>query len=281
MNAARQAYVKHVVTFYGLDVNFLPRQDPRWRSRYRALFDHIDLVLCEGSFMRRCIIELGCPETKVRVQHLGIRIDQIPFIPRVWQPGEPLRILMAASFREKKGLPYALEALGQIQESVDLEITLIGDADSEPRNQNEKRKILSAIERHRFKNVRLPGYQPQQVLMDEAYAHHIFLSPSVTASDGDTEGGAPVSLIEMTASGMMVVSTEHCDIPEVVQHEKTGLLAAERNVEELVALLQWLIAHPERWRAMAEAGKLHVSEQYSAEIQGQRLATMYQDLAAA
>ncbi len=69
------------------------------------------------------------------------------------------------------------------------------------------------------------GYQPHSTLFAEAYRHHIFLSPSVTASTGDTEGGAPVSLIEMAATGMLIVSTTHCDIPEVIKHGVTGLLA--------------------------------------------------------
>ncbi len=46
--------------------------------------------------------------------------------------------------------------------------------------------------------------------------HHLFLSPSVTAPDGDSEGGAPVSIIEAAATGMPVVSTTHCDIPQAV-----------------------------------------------------------------
>src|SRR5262245_46631204 len=101
---------RHVVTFYGLDVNFLPRQG--WRDRYAELFDEIDLVLCEGPHMARCIASLGCAERKIRVHHLGVNIDQIEYRPRKLGRGERLRVLMAAAFREKKGLPYAIEALG-------------------------------------------------------------------------------------------------------------------------------------------------------------------------
>ena len=63
--------------------------------------------------------------------------------------------------------------------------------------------------------------------------HDVFLAPSVTASNGDTEGGAPVAIIEMAASGMPIVSTRHCDIPSVVLDGVTGLLAAERDSEGL------------------------------------------------
>ena len=278
INAARSAGVKHVVTFYGLDVNFLPRQDNRWLNRYQDLFQHIDLVLCEGPHMAQCIVDLGCQKKKVQVQHLGIRIEEIQFAPRTWQPGEPLRVLIAASFREKKGIPYALEALGRLQNRLNLEITIIGDADKEPRNQQEKQKILEIVERYGFKKIRFLGYQPHARMMEEAYAHHLFLSPSVTSSDGDTEGGAPVSLIEMAASGMMIVSTTHCDIPEIVLHDKTGLLAPERDVDTLVQHLTRLTEHPEQWEDMLIEGRKHVLEQYDAKTQGKRLASLYEDL---
>ena len=71
--------------------------------------------------MANLLAMLGCPEDKIRVVYLGIELDKTPFTPRIWAPGEPLRILIAASFREKKGIPYALQALAQLQEKTPLE----------------------------------------------------------------------------------------------------------------------------------------------------------------
>ncbi len=237
---------RHVATFYGLDVNQLPTVDPRWRARYRELFGRLDRVLCEGPHMACCLIELGCPRAKVRVHHLGVRVDEIPYRPRSWQPGTPLRVLIAASFREKKGIPYALAALGAIQREVSLQVTLIGDATADPRSQHEKARILHALKEHGLEScTRMLGFCSHERLMKEAYDHHVFLSPSVTASDGDTEGGAPFTILEMAASGMPIVSTRHCDIPNVLP---TGaLLAEERDASGLVdrlrcpAILFWLV----------------------------------------
>lgn len=278
LEAAKQARLKHVVTFYGQDVNYLPTQNPRWYKRYQSLFAQIDCILCEGFHMAKCVIALGCPEDKVRVHHLGVRVDEIAFKSRVWTPGEPLRVLIAASFREKKGIPYALEALGRMQHDVPLAITIIGDATAEARSQAEKQKILAIIEKYNLQSkVRLLGYQPHTVLFEEAYKHHIFLSPSVTATDGDTEGGAPVVIIEMAATGISIVSTLHCDIPELVQNGVTGLLAKERDVDGLAHHLKWLIAHPEQWAKMLDAARRHVAIEYDARIQGERLAAIYQE----
>jgi len=276
IGAARRLGARHVVTFYGFDVSRLPQEDPRWRARFAELFRGVDAVLCEGSHMGRSVAALGCDPAKIHVHHLGVRTDEIEYRPRVRAPGEPLRVLIAASFREKKGIPDAIAALGRVRGEIPVELTIIGDAGSEAASRAEKSRILAALAEQGLESrTRLLGYQPHDVLFREAYAHHVFLSPSVTASDGDTEGGAPVSLIDMAASGMPIVSTTHCDIPEIVLHERTGLLAAERDVPALAAHLRRLAAHPESWAPMVEAGRRHVEREYDAREQGRRLAALY------
>lgn len=279
LGVVRQFNAKHVVTFYGHDVNRLPTQYPSWRSRYIELFDQADLILCEGSHMAKCIISLGCPSEKVKVQHLGVDTASITFNPRQWVPGEPLKVLIAASFREKKGISFAVEALGLLHKEVAVELTIIGDASSDPAGQHEKKIILDALELSGLsENTRLLGYQSHEALFREAYLHHIFLSPSVTASDGDTEGGAPVALIEMAASGMPIISTTHCDIPEIIQHGITGLLAAERDIGGLVCRLKWFVENPEKWGGMLAAGRNHIETEYDLHMQSSRLVAHYNAL---
>ena len=176
--------------------------------------------------MALCLAKMGCPQNKISVHHLGVETDKIRFLPRIWNRNQPLKVLIAASFTEKKGIPYALQALSQIYKSIPLEITIIGDANSNSRDYYEKQKILAVIKNGNLEKItNCLGFQPYSVLFTEAYKNHIFISPSITSSDGNTEGGAPVSIIEMMATGIPVVSTTHCDIPEVVDMvEMTGWL---------------------------------------------------------
>jgi colanic acid/amylovoran biosynthesis glycosyltransferase len=279
LGSARRANLRHVVTFYGHDVTRIPQEIPRWRRRYTRLFREAALILCEGPHMARSIVGLGCPEEKVRVHHLGIDIGRFPFRPRFWTGDGPLRVLIAASFREKKGIPYAIRALGILSRHVDLEVTVIGDAGREPRNREEKKHILAAVsDAGPSSRVRLLGYQPYTSMIEEAYNHHIFLSPSVTAADGDTEGGAPISIIEMAASGMPVVSTTHCDIPEVVGSAGAPLLADERDVEGLLSRLMWLVDHRSEWERILEPIRTRVQTEYSAAEQGKKLGRIYAEV---
>lgn len=279
MYACGKAGSAQVATFYGLDVNYVPAAFPRWRGRYLQLFDRVDRVLCEGPHMASCVVALGCPEQKVRVHHLGVALDDLPFKPRTWDGKGAVRVLLAGSFREKKGIPYAIEALGRLRRSVELQVTIIGDADQSAASQAEKSRILEAIEAADLSDrVRLLGYQPHAKMVSEAYEHHVHMAPSVTAQNGDTEGGAPVSVVEMAATGMPVIASRHCDIPEIIEHEAAGLLAEERSVDGLAACLTRLLDRPDCWYDMAANARRRIEHEFDAARQGRRLARIYEEL---
>lgn len=273
----RRLGITHIVTFYGFDLSLLPKQDAVWYDRYRELFENVYKVLCEGPHMADSLVELGCPREKVQVHHLGIELEELIYHPRIWDSGRPLRVLICGTFVEKKGINFALEALSQLRKEFEIEVTLIGDArPNSPRSFEERERILSCINRLGLNSsIRLLGFQPLEAVISEAYSHDIFISPSVRSSDGDTEGGAPVTIIQMAASGMPIVSTRHCDIPNVILDGKTGLLADERNVEQLYGHLVWLAENPEKWGDLTRAARAHIEREFDAVKQGQRLGDIY------
>jgi len=191
-----------------------------------------------------------------------------------------LYVLLTGSFREKKGFPDAIAALARLRDDVDLQVTIIGDEHGTPATRAEKRRILDELKRTGLDScTRLTGYLPWSQALEESRSHHVFLSPSVTAADGDTEGGAPVSIIEMAASGMVIVSTSHCDIPHVIHDGESGLLAPEHDVDALVAHLRWLVDHPDKWIELQTAARRRVETEFDARVQGARLAAIYRDVA--
>lgn len=277
---AQQYSMKHVVTFYGYDVSMLPVQRPYWKKRYKQLFQSADRFLCEGPFMAQSLVALGCPQEKITVQRLGVEIERIPYKRRKLRKGEPLKILIAGSFREKKGIPVALEAIALLyNEYKTIQVTVIGDAGRRKVDQIEKEKILKVISDNNIEGiVKLVGFQPYETLIQAFYKNHIFLSPSVTAADGDSEGGAPVTIIEASASGMPVVSTYHCDIPYVVIDKKTGVLAPERDVLALVDALGYFIDNQNLLEEMGRNAHEYINGRYSAKTQALMLKDIYDNV---
>jgi colanic acid/amylovoran biosynthesis glycosyltransferase len=270
-----------ITTFYGFDLGMLPVIHLTWAERYKKLFKYSDAFLVEGSSMKRKLVRLGCPQDKITIFHLGIDLSIIEFKKRTLRAGEAIKILISARFVEKKGIPNALKAIALLLKKhpdIKIRITIIGDSNSSEESINEKKAIQSTIKKYNLNEyIKQLGNQPHSVFIKELYNHHIFLHPSITAKNGDSEGGAPVSIIEASASGMPIVSTTHCDIPEIVLNKKSGYLAPENNIELLYKGILSIISKHSTWREMGLAGKNHIEKNYNSVIQGKILEKIYKN----
>lgn len=261
-----------ITTFYGFDVSMIPRI-PYWKKRYVQLFQEGDLFLTEGNNMKNELIKLGCPENKIIVQHLGVDLTIFKFTPKTLPEDGNIVILIAGSFFEKKGIPYAIQAFAKVKENhPDIQLRILGDGPM--RDQIES--LIAEL--NLSDSITLLGYQPHYVFLNEAANAHIFMLPSVTAENGDTEGGAPVAILEAQATGLPVISSYHADIPEVVVDGKSALLAPEKDVETLAKHLENLVGHPNVWGAMGRAGRKHVEEGYDVMVQVGKLENIYDRL---
>lgn len=270
---ARSPRLPFVVSFYGRDATLLARH-PYWRILYRRLFRDADRVIAEGAFMGRTLQRIGAPAERVRVVHLGVDPREFLFLERRVPAGDaPVIGLISASFREKKGIPYALEALARIADEFPrVTLRIVGDGPDRPQVEETIRRLGLAD------RVDLLGYLPYPAYREELSRAHFLVAPSVTARDGDSEGGAPVCLIEAQACGLPVISTTHCDIPEITVPEGSAFLARERDAEDLAAQMRRLLAAPERWAAMGRAGRTHIEAEFDIRTQVEKMNALYLEL---
>lgn len=261
-----------VTTFYGFDMSSLPKQT-EWKRKYARLFSEGDLFLAEGSQMREKLIHLGCPEIKIKIQRIGVNLEQLTFQERTIHPDQKVILLFCGRFVEKKGLIYALHAVKRVlKQFPNLEFRIIGDG--EGRSEIERFIADSNIKPY----IKLFGYQPYDVCLEQLSRAHILIQPSVTASDGDTEGGAPTVLLEAQACGLPVLSTRHADIPETVRDGESGYLVPERDTEALAERLAYLLEHPSEWPIMGRIGRKHIEKNHNIKIQARLLEDLYQEL---
>lgn len=262
-----------VTSFYGYDMSSLPSNQPWYREKLQQLFQIGSLFLLEGENAGRTLLTLGCPPDKTMVNHLGVDLNRFPFSERNVARGMEIRLLVCSRLVEKKGIPYALDALHKLLPAHPrLRLTIIGDGPLRP-------LIVARIEELGLgQHVRLVASIPYSQYLEELYRHHILLVPSVTAQDGDTEGGAPTILLEAQASGMPVLATYHADIPEYLVDEESGFLVPERDSDALAERLAYLIDHPKGWGVLGRRGREHVALNYNMNIQNARLEDLYQEL---
>ena len=77
--------------------------------------------------------------------------------------------------------------------------------------------------------------------------------------------GTPVGILEASAAGLPVISTFHAGIPDVIIHEKTGLLCDEHDYAQMAENMLWVLEHPEQATAMGETGRKNIKENFSME----------------
>ena len=90
--------------------------------------------------------------------------------------------------------------------------------------------------------------------------------------------GMPVSLMEAAACGVPAVAPAVGGIPELVQHEVTGLLTAPGNLDGFSAALQQLIEDPGRRVAMGGLARSRVEQQFSLRRQVDSLLSLWTEV---
>lgn len=268
----RRVGVPLVTTFYGVDAaKWLSA--PEMRRAFKRLFQEGDLFLALGKDMVGRLRAAGCPEEKIRIQRLGVDVEEIAFHPRRWpEDGKRVVLLYCGRLVEKKGILYALEAFARLADRwKDLEFRVVGGGPLRP-------DVEQAVWRMDLQDrVVLRGALPHAEAMKEMRDAHLFILPSLTAPDGDMEG-TPTVLMEAQASGLPVVSTHHADIPEVVLDGESGFLVPERDSRALTDRLSHLLETPDRWPEIGLAGRGHIERRYNIHREAQKLEDIYADL---
>jgi colanic acid/amylovoran biosynthesis glycosyltransferase len=250
--------------FHGNDVG-IPAHEGTL-DRYASLFDYGACLLTVNETFRRMLVEAGAPEERTAVHRMGIDCDDIPYRPRE-MAGGPLELISVCRLVEKKGIAVALRAVAAFRAArPDLawRYSIVGDGPLLP-----ELKALAA-ELDLADRVRFHGPLPHGEVKERLARAHLFLLPSVTAADGDVEG-VPVALMEAMAAGLMVVSSRHSGIPELVEDGRSGFLAPEGDAAALAAHMQWIVDNPAAWPAVTGAARRRIETEFNNQILDDRL----------
>ncbi|NEP20408.1 MAG: colanic acid biosynthesis glycosyltransferase WcaL, partial [Leptolyngbya sp. SIO4C1] len=235
---------KICVTFHGLDLSAYLIE--AGEDIYAPLFEKADLLLPISDFWKQRLIELGCNPNKIQIHRMGIDLEHFAFKPRKTEEEQKVRLVSVARLVEKKGIEYSIRALQKVaQQYPAVEYIVIGDGPL----MHELSQLVQTLELQNV--VQLLGWQQQDEVAKILSTAHILLAPSVTSSNGDMEG-IPVALMEAMATGIPVISTWHSGIPELIHHEKSGILVPERNSSELALQILNLIQDPESWSRLGQ-----------------------------
>jgi glycosyltransferase involved in cell wall biosynthesis len=133
---------------------------------------------------------------------------------------------------------------------------------------------LRNIARDRNLPIELRGALPHAAVLEEMKAAAIFCMPSTQAADGDNEGLGLVFL-EAQMLGVPVVAFRQGPVPEAVIDGETGLLATDRDAQDLARALATLLDDPDLRQRMGHNGQKFVRATFDLTQQAGRLEDIY------
>lgn len=163
-----------------------------------------------------------------------------------------------------KGHAILLEAL-QILRNSNHNVTLLFVGDGPLRAHLEAEVIRLGLE----ESVVFAGHQEQSY--DFINMMDIFALPSL-------HEGIPMVLLEALALKLPVIASRVGGIPEVVSHDKSGILVSPASPEQLASGISELIQDPERAEQLGNAGRYLMEQKFPASLMANRTAAMYQFL---
>lgn len=180
-------------------------------------------------------------------------------------------ILSVGRLVEKKGLDDLVEACRLLRErGVDYRCDIVGDGPL--RGVLEEQISVNGLQG----KVELRGARTHEHVCEMMQRASVFVLPCVVAASGDRDG-LPTVLLEALASGLPAVSTRVAGIPEIIRHERTGLLVEPSAPAELADVIERLLADRRLSARLAAAGRQHALRHFDLAANVAVLARMFKD----
>lgn len=242
----------------------------RNQKSVKCELEHATQIVTISEFHRDYIQRLcpGISREHINVVYCALETDLYQPVRRTKEDG-PIQILSVGRMIEKKGFQYLIAACKRLADAgVDFKCVIIGGGTLKESLQNE-------IDKFGLQNqVQLMGSMSQTQVLEFYHKTDIFALPCVVAGDGDRDG-IPVVLMEAMACGIPVVTTPVTGIPDLVQHEQTGLMVAERDVDALTAALEKLISEPNVRQQLGRQGRQIIMDKFDIRKNTAQLASIF------
>ena len=246
-----------VASFYGYDATKTEiREHARWQRQYRDMFREVAAVVVEGPAMAARVEAIGCPSDKLRVVRLPADAEGLAECRRV--KADRFTAVAAGRFIEKKGFDTAISGFARALRGEDAQLLMIGGGELD--DELRAHAVREGVD----DQVVWAGRLPFQEFMATISAAHIGLYPSRTASSGDSEGGAPVTLIEAQWLGVPSIVSDHDDLPFVSAPDGTIVLPPG-DVEAWAEAIDHVYHRPDELKLMGDEVEAFVKRHHAPE----------------
>jgi glycosyltransferase involved in cell wall biosynthesis len=275
--AARKLGIPSIITMHGGDVYVNPEQGydfpTRWyvRPALRWTLRHAGALTAITEDCRQHALRAGAPAHHIRLVFNGTDLRR--FSPagnggRSDPQFGPHMIFACRQLFPRKGIRFLLEAAAQLKPRFpDLKVVLAGDGFERP-------QLASlAADLGIGQDVTFLGWVPNVDLPPYYRAAAVSVIPSL-------EEGFGIPAAEAMGCEVAVVASDAGGLPEVVEHDVTGLVVPRGDSGALARAIGSLLDDPERRRAMGQAGRARALRLFDWDQSAEQFEQLYREVAA-
>jgi glycosyltransferase involved in cell wall biosynthesis len=252
-----------VVTYQGTDVHTILAHHYKGWQLCRDTFRLADLNLPVSRSLENILRLHAQPTGRCEVLLRGV--DQTRFFPSSKLSADP-RVLFVGNIVKEKGVFDLLLAWAQVRRVYpNASLTVVGPDST--KGLFSRAAISLGIE----SSITFTGPLPLPAVANLMRQSRLLCLPSHAE-------GTPNCVMEALSCGLPVVATRVGGIPDIVKHEKTGLLIDKGDVEGLAASLFTLLRDPDRCARLGQAAYAFACIHLDARKTASRLVELYNEL---
>ena len=270
------------IPYVVIEASFAPKQAAgRWQQGHSAVYNTLantDLAIGLNSQDATCVIP--CLSTPQRYKSLRPFLNSTllekagkesnrhrrAIVDELNVDSQSVLLLTVAMMRPGDKV-HSYEILAQalrLIEDQDWILLLVGSGSEEP-------QVRSFFESFGNRIIWLGRVEADR-LATLYSASDIFVWPAVKESPG-------MCFLEAMAAGTPVIGGDSGGVPDIVEHNVTGLLAKHLDVDDFAACVKTLVVDKGRRRTMGAAGAMNVYRYHKIESAGERLKTLLSNIA--
>ncbi|GAT31760.1 glycosyltransferase [Terrimicrobium sacchariphilum] len=240
---------------------------PRSYWRVQELLERIcisrfDAVTCLSHYTKR---------------HLSARSGELPVIPNAVEsrffsinpaPTSPLRILFIANIQERKNQVAWINAIKPLFARFPFEVHFFGVAPQDDAYVQSFHECL-----HSHSNLIYRGAATRDTIESELTKAAIVVLPSL-------EENCPMAVLEASAAGIPVITSDCSGSKELIQDRENGLLCNPKDAGSMRQALSTLLEDPQLRAKLARNSRHHAEKTHAPRIVAKQHLDLYENLTA-
>lgn len=237
------------------------------RTTLQRKMRHANFVVTCTEHNRQFLSDIADSPTALHCLYHGLNLDRFDRLSAIHHRTHSTipTILSVGRFRDKKGFPTLIHACHLLAiRGHQFRCHIVGSG--------PLRSGLEALirELNLEGTVTLLGQKTLEEVAALYQGADIFALACQVSQDGDRDG-IPNVLMEAMACNLPVVTTAVSGIPELVQHDRNGLLIPEQDPEALALALAHLLENPTLRARLGRAGRDTIEDRFSSSQTGMQL----------